>query len=186
VRTVFRGKDSGRSGVYIDDVTEHGRTGRGKIGGVNGADPTGTELSEAKHGNGEERKTSKGNEREKERPREDRSKLAQRLAKIKQRTIIRAKHSGRDASEWAARQSGSFSTADGARSPKALGKAPLRAASWSSQHVLHRFAVGRGQRDVEQVRNRWGDIEIAHPFEFHAAPDARPLRDEDTIELRIT
>ncbi len=138
-----------------------------------------------KRGRETRKENERENEREKERPREDRSKLAQRLAKIKQRTIIRAKHGGRDATEWAARQSRSFSTAHGENSHQAIGKVPLRAASWSSQHVLHRFAVGRGQRDVEQVRNRWGDIEIAHPFEFHAAPDARPLRDEDTIELRI-
>ena len=74
LRTVFRGEDTGRGGVYIDDVTELGRTGRCEIGGVNGADPTGTELSEAKHGNGEGRET-RGKRR-------DRARIAASLPRV--------------------------------------------------------------------------------------------------------
>ena len=74
LRAVFRGESCSRGGIYIDDGAELGRTGRREIGGVNGADPTGTELSEAKHGNGEGRET-RGKRR-------DRARIAASLPRV--------------------------------------------------------------------------------------------------------
>ena len=48
-RAVFQGKGRGGFRIHVDHVAQRGAAGRGKIGGVNRADPTGAKLSECEH-----------------------------------------------------------------------------------------------------------------------------------------